>query len=453
MRPHSERQYELLMCVCVDVLLSILCCYVVSAIGWKRSFLDIQLAQFAFFKSLILILFLAGFDMYSIISYTQWESAISTVLSHLYTLIIVCMADVFLNAGKTWLEYFVSLLVSGVVLTTWRGLYIQYRNTHHPIRLLIVESSNPENSRARKLKYNSLDRYDSWYELFSSDDLNIVRAFIKDEMKNFDVVCLMNNISDAVRKEFMAGAIYAEKNLFVVPDAYDIAMLKQRHTRLDDVLMFNLPALGMNMGEQMAKRFMDIAISLAMLSVAAIPMAILAVLVKLTSPGPIFYKQVRLTRSEKEFMILKFRSMVQDAESKLGPVLATKNDPRVTPLGKFMRKTRLDELPQLINVLKGEMSLVGPRPERPFFVEQFKNEIEMYTQRFRVKAGLTSLSHVYGRYSTDIADRTIYDLMYIRDYSLLMDIRILLLTSKIMFQKDAAEGVDKPAASKENVKA
>jgi lipopolysaccharide/colanic/teichoic acid biosynthesis glycosyltransferase len=134
--------------------------------------------------------------------------------------------------------------------------------------------------------------------------------------------------------------------------------------------------------------------------------------------------------------------MIPDAEKLSGPKFAEKDDPRITGIGKILRACRLDELPQILNILKGDMSVVGPRPERPMFVEQFEQEIENYDYRFEVKAGLTSLSHVYGRYSTYIHDRTYYDLFYIMHYSLLLDIKIILLTAKTMFMKSAAEGED-----------
>ena len=134
--------------------------------------------------------------------------------------------------------------------------------------------------------------------------------------------------------------------------------------------------------------------------------------------------------------------MVPDAEKLTGPKFAEKDDPRITKIGKILRSCRLDELPQLFNILKGDMTLVGPRPERPVLVEEFGKEIENYDYRFAVKAGLTSLSHVYGRYSTYIHDRTYYDLFYITHYSLFLDFKIILLTSKTMFMKSAAEGED-----------
>ena len=133
--------------------------------------------------------------------------------------------------------------------------------------------------------------------------------------------------------------------------------------------------------------------------------------------------------------------MIPDAEKLTGPKFAEKDDPRITKVGKILRSCRLDELPQLINILKGDMTLVGPRPERPVFVEEFGKEIKNYDYRFAVKAGLTSLSHVYGRYSTYIHDRTYYDLFYITNYSLFLDFRIVLLTTKTIFMKYLFSGI------------
>ncbi|SHF52147.1 Sugar transferase involved in LPS biosynthesis (colanic, teichoic acid) [Caldanaerobius fijiensis DSM 17918] len=170
-------------------------------------------------------------------------------------------------------------------------------------------------------------------------------------------------------------------------------------------------------------------------------MLIIALLIKLTSPGPIIYKQVRITEKNREFNIYKFRTMYKDAEKLTGPVLATDDDPRITKVGKILRAARLDELPQLFNVLKGEMSFVGPRPERPFFVAQFEKQHPTYTYRHNVKAGITGLAQVLGKYTTDFDDKLRFDLMYITNYSIWLDIKIILLTIKTAFMKEASSGV------------
>lgn len=178
-------------------------------------------------------------------------------------------------------------------------------------------------------------------------------------------------------------------------------------------------------------------------------MLIAAILIKLTSKGPIFYKQVRITKGQKEFEILKFRSMRIDAEELSGPVLAQAEDPRVTKVGKYLRSLRIDELPQLFNVLKGDMSLIGPRPERPFFVEQFKEQNPYYYLRHTVRAGITGYAQVYGKYSTDFNSKLKFDLLYIKDYSLMMDIQILFQTVKILFDKVSSKGLEEELTSEQ----
>jgi lipopolysaccharide/colanic/teichoic acid biosynthesis glycosyltransferase len=180
------------------------------------------------------------------------------------------------------------------------------------------------------------------------------------------------------------------------------------------------------------------------LSVILFPLlVIVAIIIKLYDRGPIFYKQKRVTKDNKIFDLYKFRTMIVDAEKNIGPVLASERDPRITPIGRFLRASRIDEIPQLINVIKGDMSIVGPRPERPFFVEKFNEEVDEFKYRVFVKAGITGLAQILGKYSTDPENKAKYDLLYIRDYSLLLDIKIIFNTIKIMFIKDSSKGVAK----------
>jgi exopolysaccharide biosynthesis polyprenyl glycosylphosphotransferase len=187
------------------------------------------------------------------------------------------------------------------------------------------------------------------------------------------------------------------------------------------------------------KEVFDRAASLMLLVISALPMGVIAVLVKLTSKGPVFYRQARIGMDQREFTIIKFRTMPVDAEKENGPQWAKTNDPRCTRIGVWLRRTNLDELPQLINVIKGEMSLVGPRPERPCFVEQFAEEYKKYMLRHKVKAGMAGWAQVHGfRGDTSLKKRLQYDLHYIRNWSLGLDLRILLLmTWQILTGKTA----------------
>lgn len=183
--------------------------------------------------------------------------------------------------------------------------------------------------------------------------------------------------------------------------------------------------------ERATKRTMDVAFSLLILLLAAPVMAVVSVLVKLTSSGPVVFAQERVGLHGRLFTIYKFRTMYEDAEKRTGPVFASKDDPRITPLGSVLRKLRLDELPQLFNVLKGDMSLVGPRPERPYFVDQFRKQIPLYTRRLRVKPGITGWAQVKWKYDEsfeDVVEKTKYDLFYVENISLRMDLKILLNT-------------------------
>ena len=389
------------------------------------------------------VLFFWGFEMYAATLLKPYPIIVTTILSAIYTLICTF---VLLSAFTREREYLIFLAlgtgVSFFCLCVWHiALYFFYKKWTYLPKMLMVEKATDDNSRVRRLKYECMGHYDAWYEHVDVEDKACVQAFIAETLPKYDVICLMETIPFDVRNMFMEAGLRMNKEFYVVPMSYEMNFAKVKMAYLDDVMVFHLRPTRISAVNLFLKRMMDIAISFAALAVALVPMCIIALLIKLTSPGPVFYKQLRLTQDKKEFYIYKFRSMVQDAEKKTGPALATKDDPRITKVGKWLRKLRLDELPQLINILKGDMSIVGPRPERPFFVEKYEKEIPNYDRRFTMKAGLTALSHVYGRYSTDIVDRTHYDLLYVQNYSLLMDIRIMLLTSRTLFLKDAAEGV------------
>src|SRR5262245_4731229 len=231
----------------------------------------------------------------------------------------------------------------------------------------------------------------------------------------------MLQLIDSTSREFV--------DVKVVPDLLQVIALRARLEDLDGVPVININDVPLQGFNTIVKRTIDVAISGAALVVLAIPLAILAALVRLTSRGPVFYYQERMGLDGKSIMIVKFRSMYDDAEAQTGPVWARENDPRVTPLGRLLRKSNFDELPQLWNVLRGDMSIVGPRPERPHFVEQFKHRIPQYMLRHKVKAGLTGWAQVHGwRGNTSIEKRIEYDLYYIEHWSVSLDLKIMWLT-------------------------
>lgn len=224
-----------------------------------------------------------------------------------------------------------------------------------------------------------------------------------------------------------------------VPDLFDVLSGRLRVEEIDGVPLVGAKLHPLGRAARMQKRTLDVVISAGTMLLFAPLFAFLALLVKLDSPGPVFYRQRRLGRDGREFEILKFRSLPMDAEAASGPLRATRGDTRATRIGALLRRSSLDELPQLANVLKGEMSLVGPRPERPVFVGQYRTDVPRYLERHGVKSGITGWAQVNGlRGDTSIEERTRYDLWYVENWSLTLDVKILLLTSvRFLFQKEA----------------
>ena len=215
----------------------------------------------------------------------------------------------------------------------------------------------------------------------------------------------------------------------VVPDFLQFVTLRAKLEDLDGVPLINVndvPLQGLN---SIIKRVIDVVVSTVALVVLAVPFVIIATAIRLGSSGTVFYRQERMGLDGRPFMVWKFRSMAKDAERDTGPVWARENDPRRTSVGQLLRRLSLDELPQLWNVLKGDMSLVGPRPERPFFVEQFKNRVPKYMLRHKVKSGMTGWAQVNGwRGNTSVEKRIDYDLYYIENWSVTLDFKIMCLT-------------------------
>jgi Undecaprenyl-phosphate glucose phosphotransferase len=229
------------------------------------------------------------------------------------------------------------------------------------------------------------------------------------------------NLMEITSREFI--------DVKVVPDLLQFIALRARLEDLDGLPIINVndvPLQGMN---SWIKRVIDVLLSGAAVILMSIPFGIIAALVKLTSPGPVFYRQERMGLDGKAFNVYKFRSMYLGAEDTTGPIWARKDDPRATPIGRWLRRLDLDELPQFLNVLGGDMSIVGPRPERPFFVEQFKHRIPQYMLRHKVKAGITGWAQVNGwRGNTSLEKRIEYDLYYIENWSVTLDLKIMWLT-------------------------
>ena len=278
------------------------------------------------------------------------------------------------------------------------------------------------------------------YNICASVSYNIGHEQLYPMIKKYNAVVLCDLPAEA-RNQIMKYCYQESVRTYVTPKISDIIF-----RGADDIHLFDTPLLlsrnqGLSIDNRIMKRICDIVLSLIGIVVASPFMLIIALAVKLYDGGPVFYKQERLTIDEKPFMIYKFRSMSMDSE-KNGARLAAKGDKRVTPVGKIIRNIHFDELPQLFNILKGDMSMVGPRPERRVIADQYEEEIPEFVLRTKVKAGLTGYAQVYGKYNTSPYDKLKMDITYIENYSLWLDVKIMMLTFKILFQKENTEGVD-----------
>lgn len=265
---------------------------------------------------------------------------------------------------------------------------------------------------------------------------------VKDVIMKYEGVIICD-IPPEQRNDYLKFCFENSMRAYIAPKISDIIV-----RGADDIRLFDTPLLlcrnnGLTFEQRFFKRAFDIALSLPAFIVLSPLMLVLAVIIKASDGGPVLYKQCRLTIDGKKFNVLKFRSMVVDAEKNGGPQLCTENDDRITPVGKFLRKCRFDEFPQLINVLRGDMSLVGPRPERPELVDEYIKQMPEFEYRLRVKAGLTGYAQVTGVYDTTPYDKLKMDLMYIESYSIRNDLQIVLMTLKTMiFPTKTNEAVD-----------
>ena len=260
------------------------------------------------------------------------------------------------------------------------------------------------------------------------------------ELKAFRMVSF-SGIDEPLRSDLLKFCYQNGIQAAVVPEVSDILLRYGKTVTVGHTPMILVKSKQMRLHQRFLKRAMDIILTSLALIPAAPIMAAVALAIRLEDGGPVFYRQKRLTQGGREFEILKFRSMIPNAEKRTGAVLASQNDPRITRVGKFIRATRLDELPQLLNILKGDMSIVGPRPERREIAEQYAQTIPEFDYRLKVRGGLTGYAQIYGKYNTTPAHKLRLDMIYIERYSLLLDIRLMFLTLPILFSRESTEGV------------
>ena len=331
--------------------------------------------------------------------------------------------------GRDFMAVTPILILTAMDLVTIIGMAMLiskiYFRLYPPRRLVIVFGSKKAADLVMKMS-SRIDKYMICESVNCDDGLERITS----QLSAFDGAILCD-IPAELRSTLLEYCCGNRIRTYTVPEISDILMRGGDEIRLFDTPLILCRNEGLSPERRFTKRTFDILVSAILLLVLSPFLAIIAAAVHAEDKGPVFYRQKRLTRDGKIFEVLKFRSMIPDAEADGIPVLASDHDDRITRTGRILRHFRLDELPQLINILKGEMSLVGPRPERPELAEEYAKDYPEFSYRLQVKAGLTGYAQVTGTYDTEPIDKLKMDLMYIENYSFVLDLQILLMTIKI----------------------
>lgn len=361
----------------------------------------------------------------------------SQIMAILFTNVVTYMQIAVIDRRLVNPIYLLPMTVGEITFIVIWTLIFQaiYRSLFPPRRMLFVEGDRKDYHLIDKMNARE-DKYQICEVISYKKGMEV----IKKHMEQYDAV-VIGDMPSHERNLLLKHCYISGIRSYSVPKISDVLLRTSDEMNLFDTPLMLSRNIGLSIEQEWIKRAEDVVMAILLLILFSPVFLIAAVGIKCTDHGPVFYKQERLTRDSKRFMIYKFRTMVVDAEKMSGPVLASEKDPRVLPIGRFLRATRMDELPQILNILKGDMSVVGPRPERPELAAEIERTIPEFSYRLKVKAGLTGFAQVYGKYNTTFYDKLKLDLMYIRKYSLLLDLKLILMTPKIMFLKESSEGV------------
>ena len=363
------------------------------------------------------------------------------IYSHILSLFIVNTIGYFILAliDKRFhspVSFILLTVVDGIIVCIWVFLFQWiYGVLFPPRRLLVVYGVRPVFSIMEKIGAR-----DDKYVIGGSISIDEGIDKIMEKAKEFEGI-VVGDVPSHDRNLILKKCYDSSIRVYMIPKISDILVRSSTNLNLFDTPILLSKNEGLQIDQMAVKRFIDIVVSLIGIILTSPLFVMFGAAIHLADRGPIFYTQTRLTIDGKLFKIYKFRTMRVDAEKDGVARLAGEGDNRITDVGKILRATRLDELPQLFNIIKGEMSLVGPRPERPEIAAEYMEDLPEFAMRLKMKAGLTGYAQVHGKYNTTPYDKLKLDLHYIRNYSLWMDLILIVLTPKVLFMKESTEGV------------
>ena len=393
---------------------------------------------------LIFSIFLHSFDGYKYGTYRKSNIITAQILATLGTLFITYLQIVLLSAEfVTVLPLIQALFIDVLIIVVVAILGDRIIKKVFPAKktVIIYDQYSPE-AFMNKVAFRN-DKFDV------KEIVNVAIGFGKlEEIVMQAESVIIYDVHSEMRNKILKICFENDIRAYTTTKVSDILVRGAERLHIFDTPLLLYRNIGLTFEQRFLKRALDIVVSSIMLIFASPFLLFSAIAIKAYDGGPVFFRQARGTIGGKIFYIHKFRSMIVDAEKDGAPHPAEERDPRITPVGRFLRATRLDELPQLIDILVGNMSLVGPRPERIEHIKQYSEEIPEFQYRLKVRGGLTGYAQLYGKYNTTPYDKLQLDLMYIQNYSFFLDIRLILMTVKIMFMKESTEGFTKENSKK-----
>lgn len=431
----------------LEGFLEILILTIVYYVTWRRGYAnDLFPAYFGYGKyvlagvyALLVLVLFSAFDGFKFGYLRRFDALLSQWISlFIANFITYWQLCLIANVVITPVPMLMLMLTGAVIALVCVVFYTWlYHRIYVPKNMAMILGRDD----AVTLKFKMETRPDKYHvgKLISVDE-----GFesICQQIVNYDAV-IINDVPAQIRNDILKFCYRHQIRTYVTPKLSDIIVRGATSITLFDTPLLLVKGNGLTPSQQFCKRIMDLAICLPV-AIVALPFLLLTPLaIKLEDGGPVFFKQKRASLGGEEFEILKFRSMVVDADKIGNRSGATTNDPRITKVGKIIRATRIDELPQLLNIIRGDMSIVGPRPERMENMADYSKAIPEFDFRTKVKGGLTGFAQIYGKYNTSPYDKLRLDLMYIENYSFVLDIKLILMTIRIMLSKDSTEGFDK----------
>ena len=424
-----------------DIFIIVIIAYATINMAVRYSGAQVEMDVYYGMLPIMVVVSCILFNIYGLFSLAfkqYYEVVVGLAVAMLNFVIIIMAISFFIREfGYSRSILLVAMILQFILLSFWKYLFWRIENAFVQPRNSLLLGSPVECERVLgHLQVQPHLKYQVKHVCIECNE-----GQWKKVANDIDLFIICSGVTLLDRADIVHYCHVHNKQVIIVPGFYELFCSSVDLDMIDDIPVFRPRYLKPTLEERTLKRMLDIVVSIGILLLAWPLFLIIPLAIKLDSHGSAFYSQIRVGMDGKEFRIYKFRTMQSDAEILTGPVMAEGDDYRITNVGRFLRATRFDELPQLFNVLLNNMSIVGPRPERPFFVDRFKKEIPEYGYRHNIKPGITGMAQVYGRYDTTPRDKLVYDLIYIQQCNVITDLVIILQTLKVVVFNRNAQGV------------